>query len=67
LRAGSPHSNTVRAALERQRAARGNPPPVAVNLPEHVRRKDSPVQPHRLDSYDQLTTRDDDDSQSNPD
>jgi hypothetical protein len=42
LRAGSPHTNTVRAALE-------------------------PVQPHRLDSYDQLTTRDDDDSQSNPD
>jgi transposase len=67
LRAGSPHTNTVRAALERQRAARGNPPPVAVNLPEHVRRKDSPVQPHRLDTYDQLTTRDDDDSQSNPD
>jgi hypothetical protein len=27
-----------------------------MSLPEHVRRKDTPVQPLRLDSYDQLTT-----------
>lgn len=64
LRAGSAHTNTVRAALERHRAARGHPPPVAVDLPEHVRRKDSPVQPHRLDTYDQLITEEDDDTQS---
>ncbi len=60
LRAGVPHTNTVRAALERRRNARGTPPPVAMNLPEHVRRKDTPVQPHRLDTYDQLSAKDDD-------
>ncbi|HKU14435.1 MAG TPA: IS21 family transposase [Steroidobacteraceae bacterium] len=62
LRTGSPHSNTVRLALERRRIARGAPPPVEINLPEHVRNKDSPVQPHRLDTYDQLSSgnRDDD-------
>lgn len=54
LAAGAPHTNAVRAALERRRAARGTPP-VAMDLPEHVRRKDTPVQPHRLDTYDQLT------------
>ncbi|RQR45930.1 IS21 family transposase [Burkholderia sp. Bp9126] len=61
LRAGSAHTNTVRAALERRRTARGAPPPVAMNLPEHVRRKDTPVQPHRLDTYDQLTAEKKDD------
>lgn len=60
LRAGVPHTNTVRAALERRRNARGTPPPVAMNLPEHVRRKDTPVQPHRLATYDQLSAEDDD-------
>ncbi|WP_256990761.1 hypothetical protein [Burkholderia sp. HI2714] len=69
LRTGSPHSNTVRLVLERRRIARGAPPPVEINLPEHVRNKDSPVQPHRLDTYDQLSTgnRDDDtDTESRP-
>ncbi|WP_232515312.1 IS21 family transposase, partial [Burkholderia ambifaria] len=61
LRAGSAHTNTVRAALERRRTARGAPPPVAMNLPEHVQRKDTPVQPHRLDTYDQLTAEEKDD------
>jgi hypothetical protein len=60
LRAGSAHTNTVRAALERRRIARGAPPPVAMNLPEHVRRKDAPVQPHRLDTYGQLTAEEED-------
>lgn len=60
LAAGVPHANTVRLALERRRTASGTPPPVAMTLPEHVRRKDTPVQPHRLDTYDQLTTADDD-------
>lgn len=47
LRTGSAHTHTVRAALERQRVARGAPPPIAMNLPEHVRRTDTPVQPCR--------------------
>jgi hypothetical protein len=63
LRTGSAHTNTVRAALERRRLERGAPPPVAINLPEHVRSKDRPVQPHRLDTYDQLSANEDDDTE----
>jgi transposase len=61
LAKGVAHTNTVRLALERRRVAQGEPPPVSMELPEHVRRKDMPVQPHRLDTYDQLTRRPDDD------
>jgi len=49
-----PHPNAVRLALERHREQRGLAPPVAVVLPAHVRARDVPVQPHRLDSYDRL-------------
>jgi len=56
----APHQNPVRLALERRRAERGAPPPVAVKLPEHVRDKDKLVTPHRLDIYDQLTPEADD-------
>src|SRR5471032_3698213 len=51
----APHPNPVRLALERRRGARQAPPPVAVPLPEHVRKKDTLVTPHRLDIYDQIT------------
>ena len=61
LAAGVPHPNPVRLALERRRAARGSPPPIALALPEHVRQRDRPVRQHRLDSYDQLNTAKDDD------
>ena len=53
-----------RLALERRRTARGSPPPVALVLPEHVRRMDTPVRPHRLDSYDQLSKGANDDEQA---
>ncbi|WFN14878.1 hypothetical protein [Burkholderia contaminans] len=66
LQAGSPHTNAVRAALERRRTARGAPPPIAMNLPEHVQSKDTPVQPHRLDTYDQLTAEEKDDVDHEP-
>ena len=59
LRRGVPHPNAVRLALERQREAAQQPPPVVVLMPEHVRQRDMPVQPTRLDAYDQLTERDD--------
>ncbi len=59
---GVPHPNAVRLALERQREQRHAPPPVAVCLPEHVKDRDSAVQPHRLDTYDQLTGEDDEQS-----
>ena len=47
-----PHPNAVRLALERARQASGEPPPVALVLPEHVARRDAPVRPHDLSSYD---------------
>jgi transposase len=51
---GVPHPNAVRLALERRRQAQAEPPPLAVRLPDHVKRRDVPVRPHRLDDYDQL-------------
>ena len=55
LAGGVPHPNAVRLALERRREARNDAPPVAACLPEHVKHKDTPVQPHRLDTYDNLS------------
>ena len=49
-----PHPNAVRLALDRRRMDRGEPPPVALVLPEHVRARDHAVQPHPLAPYDQL-------------
>nr|WP_211161554.1 IS21 family transposase [Aromatoleum bremense] len=59
LAGGVPHPNAVRLALERRREARHEAPPVATCLPPHVKDKDAPVQPHRLDTYDTLTGEDD--------
>ena len=47
-----PHPNAVRLALERAREAAGQPPPVALVLPEHVAKRDAPVRSHDLGSYD---------------
>jgi hypothetical protein len=49
-----PHPNAVRLALEHRREQRGQPPPLAIELPAHVRARDVPVRPHLLDAYDQL-------------
>ena len=49
-----PHPNAVRMALERRRQALDAPPPLAVCLPDHVKRRDVPVRPHCLDDYDTL-------------
>ncbi len=57
-----PHPNAVRLALERRREQRHRPPPVAVSLPQHVQERDPQVEPHALDSYDQLS-KDNDDEQ----
>lgn len=51
-----PHPNAVQLALERRREERQQAPPVAILLSEHIQARDLPVKPHRLDSYDQLTT-----------
>jgi hypothetical protein len=49
-----PHPNAVRLALERRREQRGEAPPIAIDLPPNVRARDAPVQPHALETYDQL-------------
>ena len=49
-----PHPNAVRLALERRREQRGEAPPIAIEMPEHVQARDVPVQPHDLDTYDRL-------------
>jgi len=61
LKRGVPHPNAVRLVLERRRKALAEPPPLAITLPEHVKRRDVPVRPHRLDGYDQLMENADDD------
>lgn len=54
LARGVPHPNAVLMALERRRQAQAAPPPLAVCLPDHVKRRDIPVRPHCLDDYDTL-------------
>jgi transposase len=49
-----PHPNAVRFALERRRQERRQPPPIALDLPDHVKAKDTPVRPARLELYDAL-------------
>jgi transposase len=49
-----PHPNAVRLALERRREQRGEVPPIDIDLPANVRARDAPVQPHALETYDQL-------------
>jgi hypothetical protein len=49
-----PHPNAVRLALERRREQRQAVPPVTLVLPDHVKARDTCVQPHRLETYDQL-------------
>ncbi len=51
---GVPHPNAVRLALDRRREQREEKPPVAIDLPPHVKTRDAPVQAHRLETYDQL-------------
>ena len=60
IASGVPHPNAVRLALERRRETRNDAPPVSTCLPQHVQHKDTPVQPHRLDTYDHLTGERDD-------
>jgi transposase len=60
------HPNAVRLALERARAASGEPPPVALVLPEHVAKRDAPVRTHDLQSYDRKPDRKPDQQPDHP-
>jgi hypothetical protein len=61
-----PHPNAVRLALERARQDSGQPPPVALVLPEHVARRDAPVRPHALGSYDRQPDRQPEEPREHP-
>ncbi len=60
------HPNAVRLALERARAASGEPPPVALVLPDHVAKRDAPVRTHDLRSYDRQSERQPDQQADHP-
>jgi hypothetical protein len=66
LQRGVPHPNAVRLALARRREQRGEPPPVGVALPAHLQARDTTVQPHALETYDQLKERNDASSDDAP-
>jgi transposase len=51
-----PHPNAVRLALEAQREERQAPAPVAVQLSDKVRARDTVIHAHPLASYDQLSS-----------
>jgi len=51
---GVPHPNAVRLTLVRRREACEESLPVAIPLPSHVQKRDSVIQPHDLDTYDQI-------------
>ncbi len=50
-----PHPNAVRQILERQCRTEGRSPTLPVELPDDPRIRDLTVQPHTLESYDELT------------
>jgi hypothetical protein len=54
LQRGVPHPNAVRLALARRREQRGEPPTIGVALPAHLQARDTTVQPHALETCDQL-------------
>lgn len=56
LAQGVPHPHAVRLSLERRREQRGQPPPVALPLPDDPRVREATVRPHDLDAYDPLHT-----------
>ena len=61
-----PHPTAVRLALARRREQRGEPPTIGVALPAHLQARDTTVQPHALETYDQLKERNDDSSDAAP-
>jgi len=60
LLGGAPHLAAVRQLLEQHRYAQQLPPPLAVALPADPRVRDVVVQPHKLSTYDQIQTEDND-------
>jgi transposase len=61
LQRGAISSAAVRYVLDQRARQRGQPPAVAVVLPDNEHVRDLRVTPHRLEAYDQLASEDDDD------
>ena len=66
LQRNVPHPNAVRLALARRREQRGEPPSVGIALPAHLQARDTTVQPHALETYDQLKEKHDASSDAPP-
>jgi hypothetical protein len=56
----TPHLPALRHILDRNHHAQGKLPPIAVALPKDPRVRDLVVNPHALDTYDQLAEDNDD-------
>ena len=57
LEQGTPHPQAVRHVLDRRQRQRGEPPAIAVALPNNPRIRDLRVRPHRLATYDVLSSK----------
>jgi transposase len=66
LQRNVPHPNAVRLALARRREQRGEPPTIGIMLSAHLQARDTTVQPHALETYDQLKERNDACSDASP-
>ena len=55
----------MRQLIDFHRHARGQPPPLALNLPDDPRIQNARVRPHDLADYDQLHLDEDDDEHDN--
>ena len=66
LERDSPHLAAVRQILDHRRHEQGQPPPIAVRLPDDPRLRGLAVRPHALTDYEQLQQEvsDDDDNDS---
>lgn len=59
LEKNSPHSNSVRLTLEKNRHEKNLPPPIAITLPDDRRVREMAVKPHDLSDYDALESNED--------
>ena len=67
LEHGSPHLAAVRQILDQRRHKRGQPPPIAVRLPDDPRLSRLAVRPHALADYERLQQEVSDDDDNNRD
>ena len=63
---GAPHHHAVRHILDRARHEHGQLPGIAVRLPDDPRVRELAVEPHPLETYDQLGSPDEDKEQGEP-